>query len=292
MLIILSGISRSKFNMIFILFAIISPFRHATGIILTEKYTYGKSIDGHQHIYKSKITDNDSSYVSFFTEKQAISKKNDIEISVKLNVKTLSQNVLATLEFKNTSKHNLYIDLSTTPLNRDDEYPYYFRSLCKDMFSIFSENVKLDFLGNECQFENTDWIKISPQQLINYTIAINGSYLFLPGKHSYQIQTANFFMADKSWFTTENTNKLIFSILDYNYPTCTLSTHAHYFQKETDLCEIDPWQLNSIENFMRENFIGGYKNNNFFEISSNRISIIINGDKIKAFDDLPRSKRS
>lgn len=292
----LRGISKLKFNIAFFCFFMSLFCGHANGTVLFKKYTYGALIGGYHNVRISKITENDDNYVTFLTGKKLDKKEDDVELFVMLKTRAVGNKVLASTTFKNKSYYDRYIFVTNIPYNRDMKYPYYFYSLCEDMFSIFTDdNIKLDFLGEGCLPENMEidsWIKIAPQKEMTFTVILNGSYLFLPGEHNYRIKTAGYLVVDEKWFVTGEINKKLFSIVDFNYPKCKLKKYSYLFQKEAELCTADPWAEDSIEYFMTFYFPGGDKNPSYHKINSNQVSIKIDGNKIRSFYDIPRGLRS
>lgn len=294
--IILRSISKLKFSIVFICFFVSLYCGHANGTVLFKKYTYGELIGGHHNVRISNISENDDDYVTFLTGKKIDKKENDTELFVLLKTRMVGNKVLASTTFKNKSYYDRYIFITNIPYNRDMKYPYYFYSLCEDMFTIFTDNnIKLDFLGVGCLPENMEidsWIKIAPKKEITFTVILNGSYLFLPGEHIYRIKTADYLVVDEKWFVTGKINKKLFSIVDFFYPKCKLKRYSYFFQKEADLCAVDPWAEDSIEYFMTFYFPEGDKNPSYHKIKSNEVSIKIDGNKIKSFYDIPRALRS
>ncbi|EDX3117378.1 hypothetical protein B6O77_004596 [Salmonella enterica subsp. enterica serovar Mississippi] len=301
MLIILKNILRLKFSMALHLLFLFSG--HANGTVVFKKHTYGELADGQPYSYISKITNFDDNYVKFFTSKKNDGKENDIKLFVTLNVKTLNDKVLASIVFKNKSYDNRYIFIENLPYNDSDKKGY-FNSLCEDMFAIFTDNnIKLDYLGSGgCQVGNMgieSWVEIAPQQEMSFTVMLNGSYFFLPGEHNYRIKTAGYLVVDKKWFITRNITENLFSIFDFNYQACKIGKHPYFFKKADELCETDPWEVNSLRHFMEYTFTRGGDDSFVGEeeplcckINSNQISIKINGSKIRSFHDFPRGQRS
>lgn len=294
--IMLRDISKLKFNMACACFFVSLLCGHANGTVLFKKYNYGALIGGHHNVRISKITENDKNYVTFLTGKKIDNKENDIELYVTLKAWTVGNKVLASTTFKNKSYYNRYVFITNIPYNSDVKYPYYFYSLCEDMFSIFTDdNIKLDFLGEGCLPENMEidsWIKIAPQKEMTFTVILNGSYLFLAGENNYRIKTADYLVVDEKWFVTGKINKELFSILDFNYPKCKLKKYSYFFRKEAGLCEADPWEEDSIKYFMTFYFPDGDKKTSFHKINSNQVLIKVDGNKVKSFYDIPRGLRS
>lgn len=296
MLITLKGISKLKFNIIFLFFIFYFLFCEcADGTVLFKKHTYGRIIEGNHNIRISKITENDDNYVAFLTGRKNYKEDNYIKLFVTLKVKTLSGKVLASITFKNKSYHDRYIFAGNLPYNSDMKQPYYFYSLCEDMFSIFTDdNIKLDYLGDGCELEDIgmeSWVRIAPQQEMTFTVILNGSYLFLPGEHVYRIKTAGYSVVDKKWFSTRNIPERLFPIVDFIYSECKLSRSPYFFKRQT-LCEAAPWAVDSLKDFMLGFFPVEYKDPPDFKVYSNVISIKVNGSEIRSFYDTPRSKRS
>lgn len=223
------------------------------------------------------------------------------KFNVELLIKNNNQSVIATVKFTNKSIHNYFIHISNLPYHHDKENPDLFYALCQNAFHIFTGNIDLEYLGSGCEFdydlfekkefEMDEWVKISAKSTKTFNVILNGSYIFLPGSHEYEMATANYMIVDDRWFTQNHINDLIFSVVDFNYQECELWQQPVFVYKSGDICSVDPWRENTFHYFMSNAFPYN-KYNDSFKVKSDKVFISIDGDKTTSFYNLKARYRS
>lgn len=126
--------------------------------------------------------------------------------SVNLSIKKEKKNILAVVSIKNLGGKSFFI--------REIEFPSSFASLkhnentisisCRMSFYITTGNIILDYIGALCDYmgnnDKEDWTEFSPGVERSYTVVLNDSFEFIPGKKYYNIGTTEYNVVNDDWF--------------------------------------------------------------------------------------------
>ncbi len=200
-----------------------------------------------------------------------------------LNVKQYLGNVIATVLIRNDSSLTYYVHKQNLPVS----YSILSGSTgyCGDMFLITTSNIRLDYLGGRCEYnDNTDrnsWIVIPAKKELKLVTKLNESYAFPKKTLRYNIGSLEFSLVNENWFIRKTIFEKLFSILNFN-SSCFVYNNQHYVFDGNGYCE--DGRGNNVESFLLS--LGFYDyNNDSFLLRTNQVIIEIDGRKISsAFD--------
>ncbi|HGF2847246.1 TPA: hypothetical protein ACF6WR_004937 [Escherichia coli] len=136
------------------------------------------------------------------------------QVFLTLAVESVKKNIIAIVNVYNAHDGYLYIYKKNIPYNDKD--------LCDKRFLITSYDVILDYLGGWCNYgldmSSSAWLEIPPKSNYTYQVNLNDYYVFLPGKHRYNVGTFEHLIVRSNWFRNENINTAMFNILNQSHP--------------------------------------------------------------------------
>lgn len=196
--------------------------------LIPKKNAYGSLVFAekkHEHpgVYdlfqSNKFITKDTTYFDL-TPDYAMSKNENIilqqenQVFLTLSVESVKKNIIAIVNVYNAHDGYLYIYKKNIPYNGKD--------LCDKRFLITSYDVILDYLGGWCNYgldmSSSAWLKIPPKSNYTYQVNLNDYYVFLPGKHRYNVGTFEHLIVRSNWFRNENINTAMFNILNQSHP--------------------------------------------------------------------------
>lgn len=204
------------------------------------------------------------------------------QLYVHLTVQQKKQTVIATVKFDNQSDHPFYVHKSRLAMQHIGQ-----DSLYEHAFLIASEGIFSFFIGHRWHFDDetneskTGWEKIQANGTYSFTVTLNDTYSFLPGKRRYNIGSLEYSVVNEQWFVDSSTYESLFSILDWTYLNCHIPEGIYYMRKINNLCTSNYWNRNQrVRSFLYNlNFLG-FDDNNYFEIRTNQVVISLDGDKL------------
>lgn len=262
------------------------PYTSASEDVLLTKYGYGSLIwNGEKHdvpaIWQYPINLDYPSNKIFnnyeLSDIQNEFNKSKHKLDARLKVSQKDGNLLAIVTFYNRSINSFYIYRNRLPAN------LYFYPLCGDAFSINADSIHLDYLGRRCQFddwgEKKSWRKIRVGETYDFTVKLNDAYAFPPGIRRYNIGTLEYSIVKDEWFIEQSIFSSLFSILKWQY-TCEGRKGVDYINRVRWPCEFgNP----DIEDFFSNLGYDGFSDDYYFEIRTNQVNILIDGDALHSF---------
>lgn len=114
-------------------------------------------------------------------DQQNLSHSQPLEIIINGNI--LDNKIIINISTKNRGKETIIIPHKNIALNGN---------LSNPIFSVVSECVRLDYIGQIVNFGSTyqcpdDYVTIKSGDIYNATVSLGNYYHFLPGNHTYEI---------------------------------------------------------------------------------------------------------
>ncbi|MDU4436165.1 hypothetical protein CHU32_19995 [Superficieibacter electus] len=271
-----------------VVFLILSfiPYASASEEVLLTRYGYGSLIwDGEKHDAPAiwqYFSDLDYSTNKIFNNYELSDAQNEFnkskyKLDVRLKVRQKDGNLLAMVTFYNGSVHSFYIYRNRLPAD------LYFYPLCGNAFSINADSIHLDYLGRRCQFddgeEKKSWHKIRAGETYDFTVKLNDAYAFPPGIRRYNIRTLEYSIVKDEWFIEQSIFSSLFSILKWQY-TCEGRKSVDFIDRVRWSCEFG---YPDIEDFFSKLGYYGLSDDDYFEIRTNQVNVLIDGSALHSF---------
>lgn len=208
--------------LLFIIFLGFGFSIHASDSVVLTKYAYGALYwAGKRHeiasVYRIEDTPgydySQGGGVYSIGDNESDDLKKDNNVNLFLNVYSNPHDIFAEVHVNNKNgKYSFFISRKNIPLND--------RVMCENMFRITTENIKLDYLGDVCDFgdelNKNSWVEIKPMGKYVFKVKLNDFYKFVPGNHRYDIGSLEFMIVNEKWFIDSSINEHLFDILSGN----------------------------------------------------------------------------
>lgn len=203
------------------------------------------------------------------------------DIDVKLIVEQSAENVLAVVIFTNNSSQSYFLPKKYYPMRFEKWDGEMFDALCGNKISITTGDISLDYLRGSCPFDfDSDvsgWVEIKPTKRIFLKIKINDMFAFLPGEHDYFIKTLKYKLVRSKWFVLQSIDKN-FSAIFTKQNICDRYNSEAILNSEITCGD---YKFNEYMSFGMEHFMEKDDRENSIYVSSNEVSVKIDGSKVK-----------
>lgn len=255
------------------------------------QYGYGK-LNGARYpfIYLLSGKENSIRYKTSYYENRKEQDKHGIY--AKLSIERVNHQMVATVIFNNISKRNYLVHRNRLSLNNDviKVNSNYYHRMCGGAFLIVTRNVRLDYIGSRCEFDENifenDWITVPARQQVSFKFILNDFYVFFPGDNNYNIGSLEYYITNEEWVLVKKIYHSLFDMIEYEYQSCaTLYFNKAYLYKGGgDSCESDISKDN-VRYFIANLNLNGGLDEMYFQIRSNQVEVNVDGDEIESIYD-------